>query len=136
MTRTLSGLAAADAEALDALKKLTLGSSVTVEIKRPRNTGQHRLYWALCTLVADHHQELSTAEQVHETIKLLTGHCDVVALRSTGEVVRVPRSISFNRMSNEEFVAFFRKAKDVVCEHLLPGVHLKEVEDEVLRMVS
>lgn len=136
LKRTLAGLIPADAQAETLLKRVPLGATVRASIVRPRNMKLHAKYWVLCDLVATHHAELTTRDQVHEVVKLLTGWCDVVALRSTGEVIRVPRSISFAAMSADEFDEFYRKACDAVVEHLLPGVSLRDVQDEVLRMVA
>lgn len=126
----------ADREAAAKLAKMKIGERVRAEIKRPRSGAHHRRFWALCSMVANHHAELNTAEQVCDVLKLLTGHCDVVCMRSTGEVIRVPRSISFSAMSQDEFTDFYRKACDAVVEHLLPGVALREVQEEVLRLVA
>lgn len=136
MKRTLAGLVPADAAASELLTRVPLNATVRASIVRPRNMKLHARYWVLCDLVATHHAELNTRDQVHEVLKILTGHCDVIAMRGTGEVIRVPRSISFAAMSADEFEAFYRRACDAVVEHLLPGVSLDDVRDEVLRMVA
>jgi len=105
-----------------------------VGVSRPRNSQQHRFYWALCRLVALNHEELKDAEAVHQAIKLLSGHFDLVQVGK--HMVRIPRSTSFDKMSQEEFDKFLAKAKDVVVQDLLPGVGLRELNDEILRMAT
>jgi hypothetical protein len=105
-------------------------------VKRPRNLAQHRRYWLLCSLVAINHESLADAESVHQCLKLLTGWTDKVALKSTGEILMVPRSISFTKMDAGEWDDYYARARDAVCEHLLPGVQLPELEEEILRVAS
>jgi len=134
--RTLSGLAPADDASATVLRKVPVGDVVACEIRRPRNSSQHRLYWVLCTAVAINHEQLHDAESVHQVLKLLTGLTDKIAIKSTGEIIEIPRSISFGKMSADEWDAYFDRAKQAVCEHLLPGVGLRELQDEILRMAA
>lgn len=134
--RTLSGLVPADETVMATLKKIPVGEIVTCEVKRPRNGREHRRYWVLCTLVAINHDQLQDAESVHQTLKMLTGLTDKIALKSTGEIVEIPRSISFGKMSPDEWDAYYERAKRAVCEHLLPGVDLPELQDEIIRMTA
>lgn len=136
LTRTLQGFTPSDEEALTALRRIKVGDTVKCDISRPRNGSMHRAYWAMCSLVAMNHEQLSTSEQVHTVLKLLTDCVDIVAMRSTGEVLKVPKSISFGSMSQDEFDVFFSRAKDAVVEHLLPGVKLPDLQNEILRMVA
>lgn len=134
--RTLSGLVPADETVAASLKRIPVGEIVTCEVKRPRNAGEHRRYWAMCTLVAINHEQLQDAESVHQTLKMLTGLTDKIALKSTGEIVEIPRSISFGKMSPDEWDAYFLRAKRAVCEHLLPGIELPELQDEIIRITA
>ena len=136
MRRTLAGLAPADEDSALRLRKIPAGDLVTVDVKRPRNLAQHRRYWLLCSLVAINHESLADAESVHQCLKLLTGWTDKVALKSTGEILMVPRSISFTKMDAGEWDDYYARARDAVCEHLLPGVALPELEEEILRVAS
>lgn len=134
--RTLAGLAPTDESSASVLRKITVGELVTCEVKRPRNGREHRLYWVMCTAVATNHEQLHDAESVHQVLKMLTGCTDKIALKSTGEIVQIPRSISFGKMSADEWDAYFERARQAVCEHLLPGVGMRELQDEILRMTA
>ncbi len=134
--RTLAGLAPADDASGAALRKVPVGDVVACEIRRPRNGSQHRLYWVMCTAVAINHEQLKDAESVHQVLKMLTGLTDKIALKSTGEIVQIPRSISFSKMSADEWDTYFERAKQAVCEHLLPGVGMRELQDEILRICA
>ena len=90
----------------------------------------------LSPAVAVNHEQLRDAESVHQVLKMLTGLTDKVALKSSGEIIEIPRSISFGKMSADEWDAYFERAKQAVCEHLLPGVGMRELQDEILRMAA
>ena len=132
--RGLSGLNPFGEEAEKLFRSMKIGDVVMVEIRRPRNPMQHRLYWQLCRTVAMNHDTLQNEEQVHQVIKILTGHTDIV--RVGDQLIQVPRSIAFDKMDQKEFDQFFERAKDVVVSELLPGVGLRELQDEILRMAS
>lgn len=132
--RGLSGLNPFGEEAEKFFRSLKTGDVVNLEIRKPRNPLQHRLYWSMCRAVAMNHDTLQTEEQVHQVIKILAGHVDMV--RVGDKIVQVPKSIAFDRMDQLEFDTFFNRAKDIVVQELLPGVGLRELQDEILRMAS
>lgn len=136
MTRKGRALFPMDEATFAAIGKLDEGALVTVTIRRPRNAGQFRLYWAMCGLVAANHADLHDAESVHQAIKLLAGWTDKVAMRSTGEIIFVPRSISFASMNPDEWDQYLKLAKQVVVEHLLPGMTSDALAEEVGRMAA
>ena len=136
MRRTLAGLVPADEASSEQLRLVVIGDVVDVKIRRQRNVGQHRLYWAMCNLVSINHESLADAESVHQCLKLLTGLTDKVAIRTTGEILLVPRSIAFSKMDADAWDDYLRRAKDAVCEHLLPGVGLVELQEEILRVAA
>lgn len=134
LRRTLHGFAADGDEAAADMRRIPMGTSVRCEITRPRSVPQLRYYWQLCALVAMNHAELQTREQVDQAIRILTGHVDLV--RIGDNVVQLPRRIAFSKLSQDEWQAYLMRAKDAVLQHLLPGVELPEVENEIARMAS
>lgn len=134
LRRSVSGFSPEGPDAEAYLKTIPLGTIMKVDVRKPRSGAHHRRYWALCNLVAQNHESLETARQVDQAIKMLSGHVDLVRLKD--EVFRIPASISFAAMDQDEFAKFYNRACDVVVSELLPGVSLREVQDEVLRMCS
>lgn len=51
LTRSVSGLAAADDEAVACLRKIKLGQVVRADVVTPRNLKHHRKFFALLNLV-------------------------------------------------------------------------------------
>ncbi len=101
-----------DMAALDSIRN---GELVKVEIKQFRNVSRHRAYWAMIQEVVDGYGLNYSADRLHEIIKLETGVVDLVRLPD-GLKVQRPGSISFDKMSEAEFQAFFKKAEKWLAE--------------------
>ncbi len=130
--RTFIGLEPDDEMAQDALRGVTFGAVVAVEITRPRNLQHHRLYWALCTKIANAIDV--TPENVSDVLKIATGHFTTV--RGKTDTYRLPKSISFAKMDQAEFNAFFDRCCRVICEQWVNHMKAEALRDDVLRMVG
>jgi len=125
-------LCPADDAGAEILQGLKVGAFVAVEVTRPRNIQHHRLYWALCSHIA---QAIGAdRENVSDVIKLRTGHCTIVQTKT--ERVRLPRSISFAKMDQAEFRQFFERCVRVVCEEFLPHQRPSELIREIEQMIG
>lgn len=134
LTRTMRGFEPDDDDARRSLGRIPVGTTVRCEIVKPRSVTQLRRYWAMCALVAENHAELHTREQVDQALRLLTGHVDLVQV---GEhTLRLPRRIAFAKLSQDEWEQYLSRAKDAVCEHLLPGVDGQYLQEEILRIAA
>src|ERR1043166_2381612 len=91
------------AESADAFGKLPFGKVVHVEMKQPRNGKHHRLYWTLCTRIAN--AIGAEPETVSDVLKIRTGHCTTV-MTKRGDL-HLPKSISFAAMDQTAFNTFF-----------------------------
>lgn len=122
----------ADDAGAEVLQGLKVGAYVYVAVTRPRNIQHHRLYWALCSHIAE--AIGADRENVSDVIKLRTGHCTIVQTKT--ERVRLPRSISFAKMDQAEFRLFFERCVKVVCEEFLPHQRPSELIREIEQMVG
>lgn len=111
----LDGLAQAEIEALPQCKPLN------TTVTRARSVKQHRLYWAMLKIVAENTDQGLNKDDLHEWMKLRLGYSKPV-LQRNGEIVYVPGSIAFEEMDQTEFDGFFRKAVDMITEHIIPGL--------------
>lgn len=134
LKRTLSGLIADDADAVDSLRRIPLGVTVRCEIVKPRSVRQLRYYWSLCNLCSMNSDQFKSKEQVDQALRILTGHTDLVQLGD--QVLQIPRRIAFSQLSQDDWVEFLKRAKDAVLEHILPGVAMPELESELAAMAS
>jgi hypothetical protein len=136
MTRTLSGLSPVDDDGRRALQRITHGQSVQVDIHRPRNNKNLRRWWALCKMVADNCEQFRSPDQVHDYLKIRSGHCTQIVSKTTGEVFLIADSISFSRLDEDEFQDVWLRAIKVVAEEILPGVSIPEIEAEILQLIG
>ena len=100
---------------LPALEAIAEGELVRVEIKQWRNGGRHRAYWAMLQECVDATECAPNALVLHDAVKLAAGCVHLVRLK-TGHTVAVPASISFDKMTEAEFITFFRSAEKVLAQ--------------------
>lgn len=132
-TRTAYGLTPCSESARELFATIPLNSVVKADISRGgRSLPMLRLYWGLCGCIAE--AIGANRENVSDVIKLRSGHFVVVETKSGR--IQLPRSISFGKMSQAEFKAFFDKACLVVCEELLPTMKPGELRRQIETMVG
>lgn len=131
-----------------AIEKLKFGALYKIEPKQPRNSKQHRLFWAFVTYVAEALNDgpagaIWTAENVKDDLLVATGRTRNRPMTRVERarhnvpdgavaVVARPVSISFVSMSGDEFSAFMDDAMAYVRDHLAPWIeasdHWPEIE--------
>lgn len=131
-----------------AIEKLKFGALYKIEPKQPRNSKQHRLFWAFATYVAEALNDgpagaMWTAENVKDDLLVATGRTRNRPMTRVERaqhnvpdgavaVVARPVSISFVSMSGDEFSAFMDDAMAYVRDHLAPWIeasdHWPEIE--------
>lgn len=136
-TKHLGALRPADQLADEAFAKIPSGQIVFVEVKRPRNVQHHRLFFALMNKV---HENLDgnrypTVDDLTAAIKIAAGHRTRIELPN-GDVGFIPKSISFHKMGQDEFSAFYDKVCDLIAAHFLPGVEIEALRAEVEQMIG
>ncbi|PLC06383.1 hypothetical protein CY658_04940 [Variovorax sp. RO1] len=102
------------------LETMKPGKWLRVEFSSPRNGRHHRKLMALLQLVAENSETYNTVEKALVAVKLVTGHFDLMADPKTGEIVQVPKSVSYEAMDQEGFDVFYSAAIDGVLQHILP----------------
>lgn len=98
------------AESGAVFSKIPFGKPFYVEVRQPRNGAHHRLFWTLCTRIAD--AVGCESEDISHIIKVRTGHVRIV--KTAKGIQEIPRSISFASMDQIAFKAFFDKAVYVI----------------------
>jgi hypothetical protein len=86
--------------------RLPFGKPLHCEVKQPRSLQHHRLFFALVHRIAG--ATGVAADIVIQMFKISTGHCDIVRSKTYGEL-RLPKSISFAKMDQLAFSAFFER---------------------------
>lgn len=134
----LRGATSADHEAWTkfrrGLERMKPGTWLRMEWARPRHGKHHRKFFALLQLVADNSEVYDTAEKALVAVKLVTGHFDLMVHPETGEILQIPRSISYDSMEQGEFDAFYSAAIDAVLRHILPTMD-RERADQLMDVI-
>lgn len=142
--RTSTGLVPVGDVSYEEAKKLKMGESYEVTVKRPRNLRFHRKYFALINTAWDYQTEeikaqcfSNSSKAFRDTILLNTGFCDRIYSYKYNAYVDIPRSVAFGSMSEDEFEQVYSKTLDFIIQHLMPkNVTQEEFNanvDELLR---
>lgn len=102
------------------LETMKPGTWIRMEWASPRNPKHHRKFMALLQLITENSETYNTVEKALVAVKLCTGHFDLMADPTTGEIIRIPKSIAFESMPQEEFDLFYSAAIDSVLQVILP----------------
>lgn len=113
---------------IDEFEKLKPGMYM-VKITKSRNLQHHNKYWSLCAMLADNFDGFISKERASTWLKYKAGEVEYV-IRTKGEVVIEPKSISFESMSQEKFEEFWEKIIPFVMEKL--GVTREEIDDNLV----
>lgn len=110
------------------LGKTKLHQGVLIDPRRPRNIQHHRKLFALLNLAVDNWpgDEPITVEGLLGAIKLSVGHYETV-VTAKGEY-RIPKSINFESMDQEQFTPFYDRAIEIISRVL--GVDISTLEQE------
>jgi hypothetical protein len=135
LTRTLSGLAANDEAAREALRKIKLGNVIRCEITTPRNLKHHKKFFALLNTVWAAAGDWPTPEDLLVELKIKLGIVSDVIIRETGEVFKVVGSISFAAMDQDAFDVFYERAVQALC-FMAGGIEAEHLRQEVLQQLA
>jgi hypothetical protein len=127
--KTQTGLKPAYDSDYEVYSKIPLNEVFEIEYKKPRNIGFHRKYFALIKLAFENQTDYRNLNDLRRDISIVAGYYDEVANKVTGEVYKMPKSISFAQMDEIEFSELYEKTKDVICKWL--GVNNESIEEEI-----
>lgn len=123
------GLLPFDDEAAATIRKWNVRDFLELEIKRPRNYKFHKKLFSLLKIVHENNEDTKSIDDLLNYVKIETGHADIIELR--GIAFRVPRTISFSNMDEDEFSLFYDKAVDV-CMKIIPESRA-EIAEQIAR---
>ena len=134
-----------DPQAVEFIAKLKTGAGVTVEIKRHRNPGLHRKYFALLNLAFDAWEPTAATykgqvvgknfDQFRNDIVVLSGHYEM-AVNLKGETRLTAKSISFASMGQDEFEALYSATVDVVLAKILTNYTRDDIDNVVAQVLG
>lgn len=131
LLNTSSGLKPCYDDDFDKKKMLRIGEVYKAEIKLARNLNFHRKYFALFTCAWEYQNEetvrhFKTIECFRKTIEVAAGNCEPMYNIDLQQWVEIPKSISFEKMDEEEFRNLYERVKDVLFSTFLRNVSEEE----------
>jgi hypothetical protein len=141
LRRTPKGLEAADEAAIQTLRKVSQGSEVLAEIRRPRKLNQHRKWRKILDVVWQSCGTFETIDALHNDIKFRVGFVtrQKVVDFQTGELLAeiiVPKSTSFASCDQDEFESYMEAAIRAICEQIVPGMDDGLLREEIYRAIG
>lgn len=133
---TATGYEPTDPAGQEQHAKFKPGTIVGGEIARSRSVLQHRRYWLVLTAVVDYCPgRWRTPEELHQALKVATGHIEIVQLVD-GKMVKIPSSTAFDNMSQTQFQAYHDAAMHVIEDEILGGMSTDELLAHAETMAS
>ena len=109
------------------LCRFKLGETVELAPKRPRSRKQDALYWAMLDVVAENSDQFASARALSNAILVELGYC--AKWKDIGGAIHAdPMSIS--EFDKDEMSVLIDRAKQVIEQHILPGVDVTALCDE------
>ena len=133
-TNTAQGLKPNYDDDFDEKKKLKIGETYKVEIKKARNYELHKKYFALINCAWEFLNEKQTAffkeniELFRKTVEISAGHCDMIYSIERKEWIEQAKSISFEKMGEFEFRELYEAVKRVLFSVFLINISVEEFE--------
>ena len=134
LTRTLSGLAPADEDAKQVMRRWKIGDTLRCSVRKPRSYKFHKLYFALISLVFENQERYSNIDHFRRAVQIEAGHVEEL-IRLDGEIVLIPKSIAYDALDEMEFAKVFAETM-TVCARILGDLDLRELEQEVMRYAA
>jgi len=146
--KTLAGTLPPDRPVIDLMehtawfKRIPLYDTILWKFTHPRNYEFHKKWWALVNFAFEMWEPKSNQGKLFDTfrheITIMAGHYEVVCSLGNYDVKKVPKSISWASMTEDEFPRFYDATKDVVWDHVfsLIDTHSREEFEKVALELS
>ena len=109
--------------------KIAMGEVFEIDYKKPRNYKFHRKFFSLIKLAYENQSDYFNLNDLRRDLTITAGYYDEVVNRVTGEVYKMPKSISFSAMDETEFSELYEAVKDVIVRWI--GITSETIENEI-----
>lgn len=115
-------------------KKIKNGTVCDCTIKEFRNYAFLKKYFALINLSWEYLNEQQrkffneNVECFREAAQVAAGHCEMCYSVKRHEWIEIPKSISFESITEDEFSEIYNRVKDVIYQLFIPDVNKEEFE--------
>jgi len=108
-------------------KRFKSGETVLADIKRPRNIGFHRKFFALLNMGFENREQYDNFEDYRAVHVMKAGYYKTI--ETDKGVIYLPKSISFAKMDDLEFQELYNRMIDVLIKEL--GLDQAQIEQEL-----
>lgn len=115
--------------------KVGEGEILRVEYRRPRNIRFHRKYFALLRVAFQNQDYYATEQQFRTALLIGLGWCDTF-IRQNGEVLYIPKSLSFAGMDEDEFEKVYNDTLDYLVREMVPGADPRALNNAALQILG
>jgi hypothetical protein len=127
LTRTLSGFTPADESSKELTRKYKVGEVYKADVVKPRSYAFHKLAFALLNLTYENQDRYANFEHFRKAVAIAAGHVEEL-IRLDGEIVYMPKSISYDALDQVQFEPVFAAMMTVCCEILKVEAPILEAE--------
>lgn len=113
----------------ESFKKIPLNEIIEIEYKKQRNIKFHRKLFSLLNLAYSNQNIFDNLEDMRYCLMLECNLSEIKVNKLTGEVFKVPKSLSFPKMDEIEFNEVYNTIKQYICEWL--GVTNEQINEEI-----
>lgn len=148
--RVNDALVSTDEESLKAIRKIEPGECKAFKPIGVRDPVSFKRYWFLMTHTAKHVKQIEIdrinrqpvymrifdKEGASEAMKFCLGHYDTMPVGSTDYAIRKARSISYEKMTPEEWSGYMPGVLEVLTDKVAPFIEIPEARDEMLQCLE
>lgn len=127
LCRSPFGLSPATDEDREKLQKLSYDKVYEIDIKESRNYRFHCKYFKLFQVAWEYQNEdtqehFGSMDAWRKTVEVAAGHCDRCWSIDYNSWLEVPKSIAFDKLSEEEFRDLYERVKHVLFTIFLTDI--------------
>ena len=93
-----------------------MGTEYDLVVRSKRNWLHLKKYWAVLRSVVHNHDQWPTQRHLHMSLKFACKYYDEFLDLNTMELVKVPNSVSFDKMTQAEFEEYYEIAIKLIAE--------------------
>ena len=130
--RVCDGLVPIDEATSDYLAKIDSGEHVVLKKSNVRNPRNHARCFAFLNLTFDMQDSFDNKEIWRYYVQIMAGHCHFVPSPKTGQIMPIPKSISWADLDEEDFKEVFARAVDAFLNRYGKGL----TEDDFMKALA
>ena len=119
-----------DKMSFEDLNKTKNNTVFQCKLTRPRNYKFHRKFFALLSVVFDMQERYSNINDLRVEMELRAGSYDE-HITIKGKIIYIPKSISFAKMTQQEFEKLYSKCIDVALQYFCKNLKRDELENVI-----